>query len=262
MKILLVNDDGIDAVGIQTLAKTLAGGHELTVVAPETERSAFSHSVTIFRDLSYKKTAHGTINSYALSGTPADCVKFAVIHLLKNKKPDLVLSGINSGPNLGSDIMYSGTVAAASEAAFLGIPAIAVSLGGFLSVGAETREHFKAQEYYAAAAEFVKRNLDALYAVARRYTGEMLLNINYPVKTPCKGALFTKAGLNWYDDYFDENFESGVVQLKGKPIPHAMDEADCDVAAVKNGYAAITPLRLDRNHYEALRELSGKVELL
>ena len=156
MKILLVNDDGIDAVGLKTLAETLSGEHELYIVAPEAERSAFSHSVTIFRDIRYIKTAHETIESYSISGTPADCVKFTIIHLFKDAKPDLVLSGINSGPNLGSDIMYSGTVAAASEAVFLGIPAVAVSLGGFMAVDTCVRAHYKAREHYLEAAGFIK----------------------------------------------------------------------------------------------------------
>jgi len=265
MRILLVNDDGIDAPGLRIMAETLSCEHELYIVAPEAERSGFSHSVTIFRDMRYGKAAYDAVESYAISGTPADCVKFAVIHLFKDRRPDLVLSGINSGPNLGSDIMYSGTVAAASEGVFLGIPAIAVSLGGFIAPDAhgasEARQHYQAREFYTEAAGFIKRNLAALYAAAKERAGEMLLNINYPVKIPFRGAAFTKAGLNWYDDYFDESAGEGVVQLKGKPTPHFSDETDCDVAMVKQGYASITPLRLDRNHYEALAELREKVKL-
>ena len=256
MRILLVNDDGIAAAGIRVLAEMLRGSHELLIVAPDSERSGFSHSVTIFRDMRYTKN-EAEIDSYAVSGTPADCVKFAVLHLFKDKLPDLVLSGINSGPNLGSDIMYSGTVAAASEAVFFGIPAIAVSLGGFLGI----REHYNERTYYTAAAEFIGRNLDELYAAAKAHAGEMLLNINYPLTTPFRGARFTKAGLNWYDDYYDESAEPGTVQLKGKPLAHVSDETDCDVYQIRNGYASVTPVRLDRNHYEALELLKAKVKL-
>ena len=256
MRILLVNDDGINAVGLNVMAETFCKEHDVCVVAPESERSGFSHSVTIFRNMHYAKTQH-EVESYSVSGTPADCVKFGVIHLFKDRKPDLVLSGINSGPNIGSDIMYSGTVAAASEAVFLGIPAIAVSLGGWL----EQREHFKEREYYLEAAEFVKRNLENLYGLVKTYTGELLLNVNYPVNRSYKGAVFSKAGLNWYDDYFDTCETPGVVQLKGMPVSHKQDETDCDVAWIKKGYAVITPLRLDRNHYEVLERCKDQVKL-
>lgn len=251
MRILVVNDDGIDAAGLHALAEKFAPGNEIYMVAPESERSGFSHSVTIFRDIRYYKTAHG-IESYALSGTPADCVKFGVLHLFRDKRPDVVLSGINSGPNLGSDIMYSGTVAAASEAVFLNVPAIAVSLGDW------TTE----KKSYEAAAEFMKRNFAALYGVAEKHAGEILLSVNYPCGVPYKGAVFTKAGVNWYDDYFDETENTGIVQLKGKPVPHNSDEGDCDVSRIKNGYATVTPVRLDRNHYEILESCKDKVKLV
>ena len=258
MRILIVNDDGIDAVGIRVLAEAFAKEHEVCVVAPETERSGFSHSVTIFKQMRYAKAEGGGYEAYSISGTPADCVKLAVLYLYPNARPDLVLSGINSGPNLGSDIMYSGTVAAASEAAFLSIPAVAVSLGGFL----KEREHFKEREYYTAAAEFVRRNLNALYAAARERKGEMLLSVNYPVGLPYRGATLTPYGLNWYDDYYDETGEAGTEQLKGMPVHRATDEADCDVKSIKAGYASVTPLKLDRNHYEALKELRSKLKLI
>ncbi|MCL2062267.1 MAG: 5'/3'-nucleotidase SurE [Firmicutes bacterium] len=249
MRILVVNDDGIEADGIHALAKPFLADNEVFMIAPVQERSGFSHSVTIFRDMVYRKTKH-LAESYAVDGTPADCVKLGLIHLFKNRLPDLVLSGINSGPNLGSDIMYSGTVAAASEAVFLGIPAIAVSLGTWEAD----------QNYYTAAADFVFRNLCALYHLAKKYAGEILLSINYPCTADFRGGVFTKAGINWYDDYFDEGAQ-GIVQLKGQPVQHKLDETDCDVAWVKKGFASISPIRIDRNHYEILEHYKDKVAL-
>jgi 5'-nucleotidase len=249
MRVLIVNDDGIDAVGIRVLAEVVkAAGHEVVMIAPESERSAYSHSVTIFRDMRYEKRA-GAIEAYAISGTPADCVKFGVLYLLKEKRPDLVLSGINMGPNLGFDVMYSGTVAAASEAAFLNLPAVAVSLGDWTSE----------RVLYEAAAGFVVRNLTALYGAALSARGEALLSINYPTAA-FKGVKWTKAGVNLYDDYFDEQ-ENGAVQLKGRPILHADDAGDCDVGHMREGYATVTPLTLDRNHYAWLNRFRGEVRL-
>lgn len=127
MKILLSNDDGIDADGLTTAIAIAAAKSDLLVVAPLTEQSGKSHAITKDKPLRLRKVRD---NAYALSGTPADCIKFALFELLQNKKPDLVVSGINHGANLGQDTIYSGTVAAAVEAAMNGLPAIALSLCG------------------------------------------------------------------------------------------------------------------------------------
>jgi len=210
MRILLTNDDGINAPGILQMMDTFSSDHEIIVVAPEGERSGHSHSVTIFRNMRFFKAEHKVKEAYALEGSPADCVKFAVIHLFKDNLPDLVLSGINSGPNMGSDIMYSGTVAAATEAVHLGIPAIALSLATWVEGD---------NNLYKDAAEFLKRNLDSLYKTAKAHVGEVVLNINYPHK-PFLGAKWVKAGINWYDDFYEECKKTGMVQLKGIPAPH------------------------------------------
>jgi len=249
MRILVVNDDGIDFKGIKILAETFSKEHEVVVIAPNSQRSGFSHSVTIFSALRYNNVLNSNIESYTITGTPADCVKLGVLHILKNRLPDLVLSGINSGPNLGCDIMYSGTVAAASEGSFLNIPSIAISLGHWTN---DTK-------HYMDAANFVKRNLDSLYKIASAIKGSGLLSINYPTST-FKGGVFTMSGINWYDDYYDTSDCGGFVTLKGEPVTHKFEKIDCDVAHIKNGFATVTPLKLDRNYYEVLEELRGKVE--
>ena len=128
MNILVCNDDGIEAQGIRILAEVLSRKHSVTVAAPDIEKSGVSHSLTFYTHISYEKVDfYGGLPAYKIYGTPADCVKFAVGNIMKFK-PDIVVSGINRGPNIGTDIMYSGTVAAAFEAAYLGFRAIAVSV--------------------------------------------------------------------------------------------------------------------------------------
>lgn len=238
MRILLTNDDGIDADGINVLYDRLKGEHNCVMIAPDGERSAASHSLSIHSDLSYSSREKG----YAVSGTPADCVKLGVLHLL-SEKPDLVISGINNGPNLGSDIMYSGTVSAALEAAYLGVRGIAVSMS----------KHNPDKVYFERAAELVAQKLDKLFALPLR--SDTVLSINYPVRAPYIGLRFTKAGVNLYNDTFVAGDSEGTVRLKGVPIAHEHNNEDCDVELIKKGYATITPLTLDRNDYASLDKL-------
>ena len=129
MKILIANDDGIQAAGIQTLAKALCKEHEVYIVAPDQERSAAGHALTLNMPIRVREVNIGIdiAKAYAISGTPGDCVKIGITEIL-DVKPDLVISGINHGPNLGADVLYSGTVSAAMEGAVLGYPSLAVSL--------------------------------------------------------------------------------------------------------------------------------------
>lgn len=240
MRILITNDDGIEAQGINALVKELQIAHECIVVAPESERSACSHSLSIQHDIYYRKAAIG----YAVAGTPADCVKLGILKLL-DKQPDIVISGINNGSNLGSDIMYSGTVSAAFEAAYLGYKSIAISLSN----------HNADTKYYTAAAKFLKENLDKFFALP--LFDETILNINYPVRAPFCGVRFTKAGINLYNDSFIDGENAGSVRLKGMPVEHDKNEEDCDVELIKKGFVTVTPLKLDRNDYDCLHKLKS-----
>ena len=123
MFILLTNDDGINSLGLNTLYDTLKNEHKVIIIAPETEMSATSHSISLHSPLRARKIDN---NHYTVNGTPTDCINLALFHILKNS-PDLIISGINQGPNLGTDVTYSGTVAAALEGAILGIKSIAAS---------------------------------------------------------------------------------------------------------------------------------------
>lgn len=242
MRILLVNDDGFDAPGIRALAKAFTAAHEVIMIAPESERSAFSHSISIHNDIAYSLRKE-SFEAYSISGTPADCVKLGVLHILKDRRPDLVLSGINNGSNLGSDIMYSGTVSAALEGAYLQIPSIAVSLSDW-NCGAEV---------YDRAARYVYDHFEKLISFGLDV--ETVLNINYPAHTKPIGTRITKIGYNIYDDAFVET-EAGV-RIKGRPIEHGRNAADCDVELCKAGYVTISPVALDRNDYKALEKMKA-----
>ncbi len=132
MKILLTNDDGIYSEGIQILKKQLDDIAEVTVIAPDRERSTIGHAMTLRKPLRIRKVKiNGNFRGFSLDGTPADCVIVGLLEIMKDKKPDLIVSGINHGPNLGDDIIYSGTVSAAIEGAMRNIPSLAVSIAGF-----------------------------------------------------------------------------------------------------------------------------------
>ncbi len=239
MRLLLVNDDGYGAVGLEALRAAL-GSHECVVVAPDRERSACSHSLTLHEDLTFKTAAHG----FAVSGTPADCVKLGVLHLLP-WRPDFILSGINNGPNLGTDIIYSGTVSAALEGAYLGIRSIAISLA----------KHNADPSCFGAAAAWRANNLPDFASLP--LSADTVLNINYPELAECKGYRYTKAGINLYNDAFVPAGERGGVRLQGEAIDHDRNPLDCDVERIKQGYVTVTPLHLDRNDYNALAVLQN-----
>lgn len=162
MRILLTNDDGVDSPGLRTLADRLSEEHEVWVVAPESERSGTSHSISLHNAVRVREIQE---RFYSCAGTPADCVLFSVLGSLL-EAPDLVVSGINLGPNLGTDIIYSGTVAAARQGALMGYPSVAVSVDG-------NTPPF----HFEAAADFVARNGDTFVEL---WTDDHFLNINFP----------------------------------------------------------------------------------
>lgn len=196
MTILLTNDDGIEARGIQVLAELFSPHHDVWVVAPATQQSGRSHGITIFETVTLAKQKS---KQYACSGTPADCVLYAMGGSL-GLRPDLVISGINEGYNLGSDVIYSGTLGAAREGHLRGVPAIALSSGD------------RAPEAYRCLATFVLNNLTTLMG----YTNEnFLLNINYPrVANNHMVARFAKLGIQYYEDVITTE----TLEIEGKEV--------------------------------------------
>lgn len=195
MNLLLSNDDGIFAQGIRTLANTLAAaGHQVTVVCPDRERSATGHGLTLHKPIR-AEVIEGVfapgVTAWACSGTPADCVKLALSALLE-APPDMVLSGINHGPNLGTDVLYSGTVSAAMEGMIEGIPSVAFSLGSFQS------------QNFQPGADFAVQLVARLKA--HPLPGSLLLNVNIPAGTAqeIRGTAVTRLGVRRYIDLFEK----------------------------------------------------------
>lgn len=239
MKILICNDDGIEAEGILTLINTFCNKHEVYVVAPSSERSAFSHSLTIHKPITATKVEiDNTALAYAINGTPADCIKFALIYL--NLKPELVLSGVNNGTNLGTDILYSGTVAAATEAAQYGYKAIALSCSG----GIKTFQY---------TSKFALDNLEKL--ILDNFYG--VVNINVPNADNIAGIKVVSQGIHRYKDYYQTSKnDANNFFLMGESI--SLNESDAtDVNMYKRNYITITPLNIDRTDYIQLSKLEG-----
>jgi 5'/3'-nucleotidase len=240
MIILVSNDDGIHAEGLIALEKSVDPLGEVYTVAPEREQTSMSHALTLHRPLRVREVAAKRL---AIDGTPTDCVKLALTGLLP-VRPNLVISGINKGPNLGDDIIYSGTVSAALEAALLGIPAIAVSLVTF--------ENLK----FDAAAEFI-----AVLVQRLKDSGlppQMLLNINVPAlpKENIKGWRFTRQGKRHYSENIVERVDprgKKYYWIGGDDLGFDQDDGT-DCMAVHEGYISVTPLQVDMTNYKLLRE--------
>ena len=239
MKILLSNDDGIFAKGIETLAMVLIErGHDVYVVAPDEDASGTGHGLTINKPLRYRKyNINGNFFGYMVNGKPADCVKLARWEIYRDVDFDFMISGINRGANLGVDLFYSGTFGAASEAALLGVRSIALSLS-------EPFDHGK--NYLTAAvfaADFIEKIKDFQFP---RYK---LLNINVPnVKTEeLKGYKFTIQGDRNYKENFDKRFDphgNEYFWITGNPVEYSTNH-DSDYYVLKENYVSVTPTRLD-----------------
>ncbi|HHP7237539.1 5'/3'-nucleotidase SurE [Longibacter sp.] len=247
--ILICNDDGIDAPGIQSLATALDGYGELCVVAPEQEQSAVGHAITVrdpVRAHSYEfDVPSGPIRAWAVTGTPADCIKLAT-HQLLDRQPDLVVSGINRGPNTAVNILYSGTVSAATEAAILGFDAIAVSLCSF------TLEEYEVAGRYAE--RIVEQVLD------EGLPPGVLLNVNVPAKPmdEVKGIRVTRQARSRWEESFEarvDPFDRPYYWIAGKFVN--LDDGDeTDLQAIENDYVSVTPIQFDLtayNHLDAIR---------
>jgi len=245
LKILLTNDDGIYAQGLWALYHILKNSHIPVVVAPDRERSAVGHGITLHKPLrAHKVVVNGGEEGWAVTGTPADCVKLAMIELL-DEKPDLVISGINPGANTGVNMHYSGTVAAAKEASMYQVPAIAVSV--------QNSEH----PPYEAAAQFIGRLVPLV--VSKGLPSGVFLNVNIPeppgdTKQVVK---ITHQGCDLYDECFEKRRDprNRVYYWQGYESQPAYRSSDSDGAVVSSGQISITPARCDMTDYDLLEEL-------
>jgi 5'-nucleotidase len=244
-KILIGNDDGIFALGVRTLANTLAeAGHQVTVVCPDRERSATGHGLTLHQPIraeAVDSLFHDNVVSWSCSGTPADCVKFALSAVL-DSRPDFVFSGINHGPNLGTDVLYSGTVSAAMEGALEGIPSVAFSLAGFKDLDFQPAADF--------ALKLVRRLAES------EFPQPPLLSVNIPPvrATEIAGVLVTRQGLRRYIEKFQRRLDprgKNYYWLEGEIIEDIEQPVDVnlpshiltDVQAIRDRYITITPLQ-------------------
>jgi len=243
--ILVTNDDGITSHGIRTLARSLREIGDVYVVAPLTEQSAVSHALTLHRPLRFDKLNSRT---FGINGTPTDCVIIGVTKLLP-ARPDVIVSGINNGGNLGDDLTYSGTVAAAIEGTLLGIPSIAISL---LRNGSEDGFH-KKPKGLSLAAEFAKQ-LTRL-VLKKGLPKDTLLNVNIPPLDKIKGLRFTRQGKKIYDNSIQELSDPRGRRYYwiGGGTPSWETGKNTDFEAVENGYISVTPVHLDMTNRHALR---------
>lgn len=238
-RILVTNDDGIYSEGLRLLADALQSVGDVTIVAPDREQSAASHALTLNRPLRLLQIEP---REWIVDGTPTDCVNLAVLHLLKNERPDIVVSGINFGPNLGDDVTYSGTISAAFEGALLGIPSIAFSS----LVG----EHFSFAPGAAFAAELTR------IVLASNPDPYIVLNVNFPVEQ-FAGVKVTSLGKRTYTEGVIERLDprgKKYYWIGGEP-PVWHHAEGTDFAAVDQGYVSITPLHLDLTHHPSLTSL-------
>lgn len=248
MKILISNDDGVHAPGLAHLAEALSTIGNVTVVAPDRNRSGVSNSLTLDHPLRVVTAVNGF---YSVNGTPTDCVHIAVTGLLK-EMPDIVVSGINEGSNLSDDVLYSGTVAAATEGRFLGLPSIAISLAG------------PRCEHYDTAAQVAKNLVERLRVTP--LTSDTILNVNIPDVpfSELRGIQVTRLGTRHIAEPTIKALDPRGRKIFwiGAPGPEQDAGPGTDFYAVNSGYVSITPLHLDLTHYKVLDELSTWVQSL
>lgn len=252
MKILVCNDDGIYAAGLRALCKALVPtGHEVYVVAPDKERSATGHALTLHRPLRVEPMPEdffeGVKNAFAIDGTPADCVKIAINNILEFQ-PDWVISGINHGPNMGPDVLYSGTVSAAMEGAIYGIKSLALSIA-----------EYKA-DHFDSPASFVPKILNLLNEAEFSWPSKTVFNVNLPIipSEQVKGLALTNLGSRMYKDTYEERVDPRgrfYYWLSGDLIKTDPDP-ESDVSRLAEGYISITPITFEMTN----KELIGKVK--
>ncbi len=247
MDILVSNDDGYLAAGLNCLADVLSVYGEVTVVAPDRNRSGASNSLTLDSPLRVVRSENGF---YRVDGTPTDCVHLAITGLLP-KEPDIVVTGVNHGPNLGDDVLYSGTVAGAMEGRFLGLPAIAVSIGSF-----EPR-------HLDSAGRAVRHLMDRLAAGVLPLTS--ILNVNVPDLpwSEIRGFRATRLGQRHKAEPVVKARDprGETIYWVGPPGPEEDAGEGTDFHAVRNGYVSVTPLHMDLTRHAALEATREWLEI-
>lgn len=248
IRILISNDDGVNSEGLRALAGVLQTLGEVFIVAPDRDQSAASHALSLYRPLRMEEISP---NTYSVDGTPTDCINLAVNGILKDKKPDLIVSGINKGENLGDDITYSGTVSAAMEGTLLEIPSVAVSVvnkNGF---------RFDTASFYAL--------MIAKYVLRRGLPKGTFINLNIPSlpKEEIKGIKVTRQGKRVYGEPIVENVDPRgrkYYWIGGNELGF-LDIENSDIIAINQGYVSITPIKLDLTDYDFLERLNWDLKV-
>ena len=251
MKILISNDDGIMANGIRALIEALSSEHDVYVVAPDRERSAAGHSLTLHTPLRVEELEpkYGAKRNWVTTGTPGDCVKIALSAILDNTElPDFVISGINHGPNLGSDVLYSGTVSCAMEGAMLGYPAIATSLA---SLSCEPED-------FESASLIIKKLLPKIAQI--NFPKKSILNINIPAldEDDIDGIEITRLGTRMFTNTYDKRLDprgKTYYWMAGELIKYDEND-DSDISAVRRNKVSITPITFEITHKSVMAELA------
>ncbi len=240
-RIIVTNDDGVFSEGIERLAAALSEVGDVFTVAPDQERSAAGHSLTLHHPLRAKLIGP---QRWSVDGTPTDCVNWGVLHLLRDERPKLLFSGINLGLNLGDDVTYSGTVSAAFEGTLIGIPSVAIS------------QEIETGFTFDAAAAFAARLARLL--LEQPLTPGTLINVNVPAEAP-RGVRVGRQGRRRYGEAVIEKIDP-----RGRPYywigstpPAGELEQGTDLSAVEENYISVTPLHLDLTHYDSLSLLEG-----
>lgn len=246
MHILLTNDDGINSTGLSSLYSALKKMARVSIVAPEVGMSAVGHAITLSRPLRVKEIKrNGRFFGTAVDGTPADCVKIAITALLKKDRPDLVVSGINLGPNVGFHVIYSGTVSAATEGMILGVPAIAVSVNAFYD-----------SCHYDSAAKFAVKLIKMLKG---KPSSDFLLNVNVPNLpfNKIRGVRLThQARFTSLERYAARRDPRGnIYYWLTSELIQKEEDGDTDRSLLRRGYISVTPLKFDMTNYAAMNKL-------
>lgn len=246
MNILVTNDDGINAIGIKALVEALKGLGDIYVVAPDSQKSACGHGITIHVPVLVQEVEfEGAEKAWSVSGTPADCVKLGVCELIKGNV-DMVFSGINQGANLGTDVLYSGTVSGAVEGILLGVPSVAVSIDTHIG------DNFN-------PAKKITRNI-CKELMDHQLEPETLLNVNVPYipEEEIKGVEITPLGIREYVDNFSERKDPRgqlYYWYSGIPKKNGISDEDTDVMAIEKGYISVTPIHFDLTNYKIIDQV-------